>query len=113
MRSAPLRLCGAAEDVDYSRPCWRVGSRPLTLRVSASSWFRGVEPDGRGLRPAAVPAGAVPEGGDAPAVHQQGARGHRVAALAQALQVGARFVLLLLLLLLCCCYFYRPSVSWS
>lgn len=82
-----LRLCDAAEDVDYLWPSWLVGSCPLTLLVSASSWFQGMEPDGGGLCQAAVPTGAVLEGGNAPAVHQQGARGHRAAALPQALQV--------------------------
>lgn len=47
MRSALLRLCGAAEDVDYLWPCWLVGSCPLTLLVSAPAgfgvWSRTVE----------------------------------------------------------------------
>lgn len=50
-----------------------------------------MEPDGGGLRQAAVSAGAVPEGGVAPAVNQPAVRGRRPAALAQALQVHAGF----------------------
>lgn len=54
---------------------------------SSSSWLRGVEPDGGGLRQAAVSAGAVPEGSVPPAVSQQAVRGRRPAPLSQVLQV--------------------------
>lgn len=89
--------CGCEDNVALLVICHSISQGfifyiKITLCVSSSSRVRGVEPDGGGLRQAAVPAGAVPEGSVPPAVSQQAVRGRRPAALAQTLQV--RFLII-------------------
>lgn len=72
--------------------CWVLRTfRCFSSERCVCSWVRGVAPGGGGLREAAEPAGAAPEGSVAPAVAQQTVRGRGPAEVQQALQVHFLF----------------------